>query len=149
MLRETMDSSMIIEAKTPKVISIFIFSLVMALIIFGFVAIKYKFYLYEHYLGYVIKKDDNYYLTIYVEDNKIPALKDSVIVVDKELVNYKILEISKEYYLLDNNKYHLIVLETKIKEEEKIENNVINLKFKLEETSLAKQIKKGIKLWKN
>ena len=144
-----MDSSIVIEARTSKVISVFIYSLVIALILFLIVAIKYKFYLYEHYLGYVIKRDDNYYVSLYVEDNKIPGFKDIIIIVDNEEVDYKILEISKEYYFLDNKKYHVIVLEMKIKEEQKIENNVINLKFKLEETNLINQIKKGMKLWKN
>jgi len=146
MLREITDSSMVIEARTAKVITIFIFSLVIALILFLSLAFKYKFYLYEHYLGYVIKIDDNYYITLYVEDSKIPGFKDYVIIINGENVDFKILEINKEYYFSDNNKYHLIVIETEIEEEKKLENNIINLKFKLEETNLINQIRKGMKL---
>ena len=145
MLKEIMDSSMIIEAKTSKVITIFIFSLVIALILFLSLAFKYKFYLYEYYLGYVIKVDDSYYIALHVEDNKIPSFEDYVIIIGEKEVDFKILEIEREYYFSDNKKYHLIVIETEIKEEKKIKNNIINLKFKLEETNLINQIRKGMK----
>ena len=149
MLREIMDSSMIVEARTSKVISIFIISLIIASIVFVIIAFKYNYYLYEHYLGYVIKQNNNYYITVYVEDHKIPDFRNSIVIVNEKEVDFKILEISKEYYILDNNKYHLIVMEIEIEEELRIENNIINLTLKTEKTRLIRQIKKGLKLWKN
>ena len=148
MLREIMDSSMIVEARTSKVISIFIISLIIASIVFLIIAFKYRYYLYDHYLGYVIKKNDNYYITLYVENNKIPIFRNSIVIVGEKEVDFQILEISKEYYIFDNKKYHLIIIETEIEEELRIENNIINLKFRLEKTRLVRQIRKGLNLWK-
>lgn len=146
MFEEIMDSSIVLKKKTSISILIFIFILAIFFIIFLLLIINYKYNIYSHYLGYITGQDENYYISLYVADSKIEYFMDSDLILDKIEKEYKILEISEDYYLLDNTRYHLIILESNLDDKYKIENNIINLTIRLEETTLLKQIKKGLKL---
>ena len=141
--------SYILNNKKSKIIIVWIIFLFIILILFLIIGFKYKYNKYDTYLGHVEKIDENYFVVLYVLKEKINSINSSRLLIDKEEYNFEIKQISNDYYNLNNNLYLQIVLNLEMKEEWLIENNIINLVFENEATTIFEEIKKGFNLWKN
>ena len=119
--------------------------LIIFLLIFLNIAFNYKYYKYDETLGY-IKKLDDYYLSTYVEDLSIYKY---TLLIDGKEKNITIYSISDGYYIIDGKKYYEIILSTELDKEVLIENNIINIVFRKEQTTLFEEFKKGMKKWLN
>ena len=110
--------------------SITFFSLfVVALILFFiFICVFHKFDFSISYNGIVVKEDD-YYVSIIIDDNDITKLQDSLLVLDKEKKDFSINKISDEYYLTDKGPMRYVYLKFDFDENKKIINNVLKLNF--------------------
>jgi len=139
----------IINRKTSQSIIIWIMLLLLFFLIFLIIAFNYKYSNYETYLGYVIKNESEYNIVLYVEKNKINSLYNCKLLIEKEAFNFKIKSISKDYYIISNTNYYEVILDINLKENWKIENNILNITLEKPKTTIYKQIKKGIEMWKN
>ena len=123
-------SYIIINRQTKHLIKFYIYiSLIVFVSLILILNIKYKKYFQTKAI--VINDNVNYNLNIYLSPNKINIIKsnNSIIIEDKEY-NYKIKSISKDYILSnDFNNYIEIILEVNLKEEDKINNNILEVKL--------------------
>ena len=119
-------------------ILLFIFIVIAVLII-----VFYKFYEYETCLGYV-KKLEDYKVVLYLKD--FSKLNDYELYLDEEQIEFSVYSISSEYYIINNENYYEIILDVNLNDIYKIENNILNLTIKKEETTYFEKIKKGIGL---
>ena len=111
------------------------------------ISFTYKYHIYDSYLGYIKKIDNSFYTIIYVPQNEINDLSESDLLVDKKEYSFKIINISEEYYTINNNLCYQVILDFNLSEKYLIENNIIEINFRKEKTTIFKEIKKGIKLW--
>ena len=141
--------SYIINKKTSLSIFLWIILLIISFIIFIIISLKYEYYLYQSYFGYVKKIDDSFYTIIYVSKDKINELSKSNLLVDNNDYSFEIVSISEEYFIIDNKTCYQVILDFDLKDEYKIENNIINIVLKNNKTTLYQELKKGIKKWKS
>lgn len=139
--------SYIINKKTSIAIIVWILFLIVGLTLFLLISFTYKYYIYDSYLGYIKKIDNSFYTIIYVPQNEISDLSESDLLVDKKEYSFKIINISEEYYTINNNLCYQVILDFNLSEKYLIENNIIEINFRKEKTTIFNEIKKGIKLW--
>lgn len=143
------NSPIILNRKTSKAIQIWIMFLIFGAIIFFIIGNYYKFSLFTNHIAYVKKIDSKYYVVTYLEEDEIRKLYYSEILIEKEKFDFKVVTISEEVYSVNNIKCYEVVLDMKLKEMWLVENNILNIVLKKEETTILKEIKKGINLWKS
>lgn len=105
--------------------------------VFIFLCIFYKFNFSISYSGFVVKEDD-YYVFIIVDDNGIQRLQDSLLVFDKNRVDYSIIRISDEYVLSENGPMRYVYFKFSFDDKYKIVNNVLKLNFTRKCTILSR-----------
>ena len=93
-----------------------------------FVGCFVKFSFCDRYNGLVSREEDNYYVSILV-DNSWFDLQIHNLVVDKKELDYSIISISSDYTITDSGLKKEVVLKFDISEDKKINNNVLNLYF--------------------
>ena len=141
--------SYIINKKTSLSIFLWIILLIISFIIFIIISLKYEYYLYQSYFGYVKKIDDSFYTIIYVEKDNVDELFNSNLLVDNNDYSFEIVSISEEYFVINNKMCYQVILDFDLKEEYKIENNIIDIILKNNKTTIYKELKKGIMKWKS
>ena len=139
----------IINKKTSIAIIVWILFLIISFIIFVIVSIKYEYYLCQSYFGYVKKIDNSFYTVIYVKKDKINELFSSTILIDNEEYSFKIINISEEYFIVDDNLCYEVILDFELNESKKIQNNIINIILKGNKTTIYQELRKGFEKWKN
>ncbi|MBE6150041.1 MAG: hypothetical protein E7170_04900 [Firmicutes bacterium] len=133
--------SNILNKKTNKYITIWNTLFLLFISILILIIMFYEFNEYETCLGYV-KKIDDYKVVIYLKD--FSKINEYELYLDDEAILFDVYSISSEYYIINNEKYYEIILNVKLKDTYKIENNILNLKFKKNKTTYLKKIKEGI-----
>lgn len=141
--------SYIINKKTSLSIILWIIFLIISFIIFIIISLKYEYYIYQSYFGYVKKIDDSFYTIIYVARDKIDELSKSNLLVDNKEYDFKVVSISEEYFTIDDKLCYQVILDFDVEEEDKIENNIIDIVLKNNKTTIYQELKKGIKKWKS
>ena len=68
---------------------------------------------------------------------------------DKFLAWLRYDQVSNQYYLIDNQPFYEVVIKTNLPDKYLIENNIINLVFKMNQTTLYQEFRKEFNLWKN
>ena len=128
---------------------IIIASIIMILILITsiIISIFYKFEFYYSYNGIIKKEGGNYYVSCLVDNNEIIRINNSFIIYEKEKQDFEIKKIEDEYVLTETGPKKLIYINLNLKEEDKINNNVVLLKFGQKKT-LLKKIKEMFE-WKN
>ena len=96
--------SYIIENRKSKSILVFIIVLSICFILFIIIMFKYKYHDYNNYFGYIKKIEDKFYVLIYLEEEVISSLNDSILLINGDEYNFKIKEIN--YYNLNNKLYY-------------------------------------------
>lgn len=144
------NSYIILNRQTRFIVKLFVsISLIMFASLILVLNMKYEKY--YQTLGQVINNDNNYKLIINLSPYKLNIIKnnDSVII-DKFKYNYKINSISKDYIISgDLNNYIQITLDVNLNEKDKINNNILEVKF-LESNKklfyyLKEYLKEGVK----
>ena len=148
MIKEKIDifnlPSNILNKKTNIYIIMWNILLLLFISILILVIIFYEFYEYETCLGYV-KKIDDYKVVVYLKD--FSKINEYELYLDDEVILFDVYSISSDYYIINNENYYEIILNVELKDIYKIENNILNLKFKKNKTTYFNKIKKGIDLW--
>lgn len=137
-----------INRKTPKYIIIWLILLSIFCIAFILISIFYNFNKYEKYLGIVTKEGNDYYVKVYVKNDEIVITKTDTVKIDNETVKYQIVFISNQLVINTNNETcKEMIIKCQLKNNQKIENNILSLNFMLRKTTLFKNflsyIKKG------
>ena len=78
---------------------------------------------------------------------KFDKLKNYNIILDNKTYEFEIESISEDYYIIDGSNYYEIIITMNLNDTYKINNNILNLKFEKEKTTIYKLIKEGIKSW--
>ncbi len=135
-----------INHKRCHIALIWMMLLIIFLMIFLNIALNYKYHKYVKGVGYIKKIDGEYYISTYVEN--LSDIRYQLLI-DSHEYPYDIHSISEGYYIVNNKNYYEIVLSAKLDKKLLIENNILDVVFKKEETTLFEEFKKGIKKWLN
>ena len=87
------------------------------------------------YNGYIILEDNNSYINLIVNKNDFPLYKNKKLYIEKEKYKYKIINVN------DNN----VLIKINLKEDIKINNNVVSVNVLKDRTTMLKIIKNKIK----
>lgn len=136
----------LLNRKTSKVIVAWLIILFVFIITVLIIVFNYKYHTYQTYLGYIKNIGNSLKPTFYVPVNEVGNIIDYKLLVDDEMMEFKILSISSDYYLIDNQPFYEVVIETKLDDKYLIENNIINLIFEKHSTTLFQEIRKDFKL---
>ena len=121
--------------------------IIIVLIISIIISITYKFKFYFSYNGIIVNEGGNYYVSCLLDDNEITKIKKTFLIYEKEQKNYEIKKIENEYILTETGPKRLIYMNIDLDEQDKINNNVVKLKFEYK-TTLLEKFKEMFK-WKN
>ena len=146
MIQENVDiynTDIILNKKSKVYIIIWIMFLVLFLSLLLLICVFYRFYEYETYLGYV-RKNEDYKLVLYLKD--FSKLNSYELYLENEKLEFSIYSISSDYYIIDGSNYYEIVLNVNLPNIYKIDNNILKLKMKKEETTYLKKIKEELNL---
>lgn len=130
-----------------NIVTVWIMLLIMFFLIFLNIAINYEYKSCEKYLGYIKKIDDSFNLVIYVLEEDLSEIYKYSLLVNSLSYDFSIYSISNEYYIIENKNYYEVVLKVKLDEKLLIENNIVNVVFEKDTTTLYKEFKKGLKKW--
>jgi len=121
--------------KTPiKIISWITIIIIIFIVFIISLFIPYDKYL--NYYGYVSLENNNYYLNIYMEKKHIQHLNNYLMYIDDKMKKFKIVSINDEIYYEKSKPYYLVKLNVNLENELLIENNIINISFKIRRTTL-------------
>lgn len=137
-----------INNKNHSYIVYYLFILTFLLIFLTFFCVFYKYNPISNYTGQIIKKEDDYYVHIYVPYHSCSDIKNESLVIDSKKYQYSIIEIKDGYYLDDNlNKYYEVIIYVDLDTKHLINNNIIDIGFILNKTTLYQELKKLMKGW--
>lgn len=144
------NSYIIINKKTNFITKIFIY-ISLSILISLTIVLNFNYKKYYYTKSNVTKINSNYNLVLYLSPEKLKIIKnnDSVFI-DNKKYNYKINSISNEYIISnDFNNYIEVILDINLKEKDKINNNILEIKF-LESNKklfyyLKEYLKEGVK----
>ena len=121
-------------------IKIYILSIILIIILFLMILISIfcKFKFYSSYSGIVKSEGGKFYVSCLFDNNEYLKIKESFLVYDKKQIDYEIRSIDEDYVLTDNGPKKLVHISIDLDERDKINNNVIQLKFGEEKTLFQK-----------
>lgn len=126
----------------------YLFILTFLLIFLTFFCVFYKYNPISNYTGQIIKKEDEYNVHVYVPYHSCSDIKNESLVIDSKKYQYSIIEIKDGYYLDDNlNKYYEVIIYVDLDKQHLINNNIIDIGFVLNKTTLYQELKKLMKGW--
>ena len=123
------DSYIIENRKISFVINLFIIISIMIFVsLIMLSSLKYKKY--YQTTGIVIRDENKYNLTLYLDPYKLKIIKNNnVLIIDDLEYKYTINYINNEYKISNNYTNYLnVVLDIELKQEDKIENNILQVK---------------------
>lgn len=133
------DSAIILNKKMPKSIISWITILFFLLILLVIIFIV-PFNIYKNYIGYVEVDNIDTYLVLETQESDFPINKNNKLYIKRDNYDYEIVSIKK-----DN-----IILKVDLKEEIKIEDNIVLVNILKDRTTvfeiLKNKIKKGLGL---
>lgn len=128
------NSAQILNKNIPK--SIISFKTILFLLfIFVLIFINIPFNNYKIYQGSIHIENDKTLIKLNVNELDFPINKDNKLYIEYSRYNYKIINITNDY----------VLLEVDLNDNIKIENNMIIVKFKSEKTKIITKIKNIIK----
>lgn len=128
------DSAIILNNTSLSIVKSWIIILIILSLLF--ISISFiPFNIYKTYSSYVIIKNNESYLSLTVNKNDFPINKKDILYIKNDKYKYNIMTIE------DNN----IILKVNLKEDIKINNNIVIVNILKERTSIFKILKNKIK----
>lgn len=137
-----------INKRNCNIVTTWLMILIILLLIFLNIFFNYKYKNYDEYLG-CIKNIDGFKLVVYVKEDELSKISGYDLLIDGFKYDFEIGSISEDYYIVDTQECYEIILNVSLNEKLLIENNLINLVFEKDTTTLYSELKKGIKQWIN
>ena len=128
------NSAIILNNKTPTFINSWIIILVIISLLFTVISFI-PFNMYSTYNGFIIHNDEEYYISLNLEKSDFPINKNNKLYIKDKNYKYKIFKIE------DNN----ILISIKLKDDIKINNNIVVVNILKDRTTLYKIVKNKIK----
>lgn len=128
------NSAIILNKKTPSFINSWITILVILLILF-IIILFIPFNIYKTYNGYIILDNNNSYINLLIKKSDFPIKKNNILYIKDYGYKYKVVNIK------DNN----VLLKIDLKDDIKINNNLVVVNVLNNTTTLFKEIKNKIK----
>ena len=132
----------IINKKETKIIKLWLLMVTFILIVIVSISLFYEYKIFSTYQGIIKNINDNYYLTMYLTDDDLIKFNQKKMYINKKQVSKKIIDISEDYEITELGKFRLIILDTEIKNKDKINNNIIEVQIYERKTTIMKEIKK-------
>ena len=126
--------SEILSRKMPKSIISWITILIITFIL-SLIFINIPFNTYKSFNGYIFKYKEKFYIRVLINKSDFPIYKKDTLYIKDKKYKYKIINIDKKKYILD------LRLDNSIK----IENNIVIVNIKKEKTTVFKILKNKIK----
>ena len=126
--------SEILSRKMPKSIISWITILIITFIL-SLIFINIPFNTYKSFNGYIFKYKEKFYIRVLINKSDFPIYKKDTLYIKDKKYRYKIINIDKKKYILD------LRLDNSIK----IENNIVIVNIKKEKTTVFKILKNKIK----
>ena len=126
--------SEILSRKMPKSIISWITILIITFIL-SLIFINIPFNTYKNFNGYIFKYKEKFYIRVLINKSDFPIYKKDTLYIKDKKYKYKIINIDKKKYILD------LRLDNRIK----IENNIVIVNIKKEKTTVFKILKNKIK----
>lgn len=140
------DTAIIMERKIPPKIISWITIMILSLITLLCISLFYNYNKYLYYFGTVIVDSENYYIKLYIEKDKIPNFSNNELIVNEVKTKYQIMNISENYYLTELKKeVYEVQIRCLLDDEVVINNNLVELRFKVPKTTMMQEIIKKIK----
>lgn len=114
--------------------------IVLLLMIILYISLFHKYKIFKTYQATVIHQNDNYYLNLYLTDQQLIKFNYKTMYIDNKLVSKKIISISSDYILTELGKFRLVTLDTNINKDDKINNNLIEIKIHERNTTIMKEL---------
>lgn len=131
----------IMNEKPSKIIS-WITILATLLFTLLIISILFKYHLYSNYIGYV-QIDNKYNIKVIIDDELPTINKEYKLYINNQKYKYKIVEINKQVG------YYEMYIKCDLDKSLLINNNIITVRFKKEQTTLIRELikkfKKGMK----
>lgn len=127
-------NSEILSRKMPKSIISWITILIITFIL-SLIFINIPFNTYKSFNGYIFKYKEKFYIRVLINKSDFPIYKKDTLYIKDKKYKYKIINIDKKKYILD------LRLDNSIK----IENNIVIVNIKKEKTTVFKILKNKIK----
>ena len=132
----------IINKKETKIIKLWLLMVTFILIVIVSISLFYEYKIFSTYQGIIKNINDNYYLTMYLTDDDLIKFNQKKMYINKKQVSKKIIDIREDYEITELGKFRLIILDTEIKNKDKINNNIIEVQIYERKTTIMKEIKK-------
>lgn len=131
-------SYIILNKKTSNIINMFI--LISLMIVITLIVItQFKYIKYYEIKGMVVKNNDDYKLQLYIAPDKLNVIKNNKkIIIEEKEYEYKINSIDNEYTI---NNYLKVIIDIKLLEKDKINNNILQIKIQESNKKLFYYIK--------
>lgn len=140
------NSTIIMIRKTPPKIISWITIITIGLIALLIISIFCKYNRYTNYIGTIVKEGEQYYVKLFIEEDKIITFPNSKLLINHKEVNYKIKTISKNYYLTEYaQKMYEVLLSCTLPQNLIIANNLVELRFKSSKTTIMHNFFEKIK----
>lgn len=130
----------LINEKNNNIIKIWLMIILLLLTIIISVSLFYEYKIIKIHQATVVSQNDNYFLNIYLKDEELVKFNQKKIYIDNKAVDKKIIFISSEYILTELGKFRLVTIETNIKEIDRINNNIIEIKIHERNTTIMKEL---------
>lgn len=130
----------IINKKETKIIKLWLLIVSFILIVIVSISLFYEYKIFSTYQGIIKNINDNYYLTMYLTDDDLIKFNQKKMYINKKQVSKKIIDISEDYEITELGKFRLIILDTEIKNKDKINNNIIEVQIYERKTTIMKEI---------
>lgn len=123
-------SYIILNKKTNYIIYVFIIVSLIIFISLSFLT-QFKYKKYYDVIGQALKIENEFKLVLYIAPEKLEVLKkNNKLIINNNVYSYKINFIDNEYTISnDLNNYLKIILDIRLKEKDKIENNILEVRI--------------------
>ena len=140
------NTEIIMTRKMPSKIVSWITVLIIGLVIFLFISIFYKYNDYIYLDAKVLEDNEKFYLQTYLNDDYIKKISKATLIVDGIEQVFIISKITPSYYNDSNsNNIYEVLLEAPVNQKLNINNNIVELRFKLSQTTLINKFMTNIK----
>lgn len=114
--------------------------IVLLLMIILYISLFHEYKMFKTYQATVIHQNNKYYLNLYLTDQQLIKFNYKKMYIDNKIVNKKIISISNEYILTEMGKFRLVTLDANINKDDKINNNLIEIKIHERNTTIMKEL---------
>ncbi len=133
------NKSYILNKKTSNSITVWILMMIIIIVISILFLVFYQYIKEEKVTGFY-----NGNLVVYIKKEDVSNINNYTLKLNDEILEFQVVKINNEY-LIDNEIYYEIVIDSNLDDSKKIINNVFTFVLEKEYTTYLKEIKRRIK----